>query len=158
MRTTYKVLAYAIAVLIVVQAAAIAFALAGLGSWVQDGGVLDKALMENEEDVPGFVVGLIVHGMNGQLLIPLLALVLLVVSFFAKINKGVALGAAVFGLVVVQVLLGMFSRGAELPLLGMVHGANAFVLFTVVVVAARRARRVGESAADQVAVSHRATV
>ena len=43
MRNVYRVLAYLLAVEVVVQAMAIAYAIAGLGKWVEDdGGVLNK--------------------------------------------------------------------------------------------------------------------
>jgi hypothetical protein len=41
MRTTYRVLAYLVALEVAVQAAAIAFAVFGLGLWIEDGGTLD---------------------------------------------------------------------------------------------------------------------
>ena len=49
-----------------------------------------------------------------------LALILLIVSFFAKIPGGVLWAGLVLVTVVVQVLLGMFGEGA--PALGLVHG------------------------------------
>jgi heme A synthase len=160
MRKTYRVLAYIIAALIVVQAASMVFAIAGLGKWVEEGGVLDKAAMEDEGPMPfPEIVGFIVHGMNGQMLIPLVALILLVISFFAKIPKGSAFAGAILGLIVVQVLLGLFSVGAQIPLLGLLHGANALLLFTVVLVAARRAgRAITTAAAAPAAHAERAGV
>ena len=56
------------------------------------------------------------HGMVGMMLIPLLALVLLIISFFAKIPGGVKWAAIVLGLVVLQVALGIF--GHETPYVG----------------------------------------
>ncbi|MGH3519344.1 MAG: hypothetical protein ACRDQ7_18380 [Haloechinothrix sp.] len=138
MRTTYRVLAYLIAVEVVIQAAAMVFAVAGLGKWIQEGGVLDKAAMESDEFPFPEVVGFIIHGINGQMVIPLIALILLIVSFFAKIPKGAAWAGGILGLVVLQVLLGIFGHG--MPLLGMLHGINALALFTVALVAARRAK------------------
>ncbi len=138
MRAAYRVLAYLVAALVVVQAAAIAWALSGLTSWVADGGTLDAAAMESEDVLFDEVAGFIVHGVNGMMLIPLVALVLLIVSFFAKVPKGVAWAGGVLGLVVVQVLLGMFSSG--LPLAGLLHGANALVLFVAALQAGRLAR------------------
>ncbi len=57
MRSAYRVLAYIIAIEVVVQAAAIAYALAGLSKWVSDGGTLDKASMESEDTTFPGVVG-----------------------------------------------------------------------------------------------------
>jgi len=95
MRSAYRVLAYIIAIEVVVQAAAIAYALAGLSKWVSDGGTLDKAAMESEDTTFTGVVGFIVHGINGQMLIPLLAVILLIISFFAKIPGGAKPGSTV---------------------------------------------------------------
>ena len=89
MKSAYRVLAYLMALEVLVQAGAIAYALSGLGAWIQSGGVLDKAAMESETtEFPG-VVGFMVHGLNGQMIMPLIALLLLVVSFFAKVRGGV---------------------------------------------------------------------
>jgi heme A synthase len=138
MRTTYRILAYLIAAEVAVQAAALAFAFSGLAHWLQGGGVLDSASIEGStEPFPEFI-GLIVHGINGSAVIPLLALLLLLCSFFAKVPRGVAWAVAVFVLVAVQVMLG-FSA-ADLPSLGALHGLNALLLFATAFLAARRAR------------------
>jgi len=136
MRSAYRVLAYIIAVEVVIQAAAIAYALAGLGKWVSDGGTLDKAAMESEDTTFTGVVGFIVHGINGQMLIPLLAVILLIISFFAKIPGGAKWAGLILLLVVIQVLLGLFSSG--IPQLAILHGANALALFAAAVYAGRR--------------------
>lgn len=47
MKMAYRILAYLIALGVVLQASAIAFAFFGLGSWVEGGGVLDKAFIES---------------------------------------------------------------------------------------------------------------
>ena len=84
----------------VVQAAAIAYARRRLGIWVEDGGVLDKAAMEATRRRFDEVVGFMVHGMNGMMLIPLVALVLLIVSFFAKVPGGIAAAGGLLALIV----------------------------------------------------------
>jgi len=136
MRSAYRVLAYIIAIEVVVQAAAIAYALAGLSKWVSDGGTLDKAAMESEDTTFTGVVGFIVHGINGQMLIPLLAVILRIISFFAKIPGGAKWAGLILLLVVIQVLLGLFSSG--IPQLAILHGANALALFAAAVYAGRR--------------------
>jgi hypothetical protein len=135
MKSVYRALAYLIALEVVIQAAAIAYAVAGLGKWVSEGGVLDAAAMESETTEFTGVAGFMVHGINGQMIVPLLALLLLVVSFFAKIPGGVLWAGLVLLTVVVQVLLGIFGHGA--PVLGLLHGAVALVLFVLAVIAAR---------------------
>lgn len=137
MRATYRVLAYLLALEVVVQAAAIAWAVFGLTTWIEGGGVLDKAGMESESVTFDGVAGFMVHGMNGTLIVPVIALVFLVVSFFARFPGAVAWAAAAFAAVVVQVALGIFAHSA--PVLGMVHGVLALVLLVVALVAARKA-------------------
>jgi hypothetical protein len=140
MKSVYRVLAYLIALEVVIQAAAIAFAIAGLGTWIQAGGVLDAAAMESETTEFTGVAGFMIHSMNGQMIVPLIALLLLISSFFARIPGGVLWAGLVLLAVVVQVLLGIFSHGA--PVLGLVHGIVAFVLFVFAVIAARKAEAV----------------
>jgi hypothetical protein len=140
MKSVYRALAYLVALEVVIQAAAIAFALAGLGKWISEGGVLDAAAMESESTDFTGVVGFMIHGINGQMIVPLIALLLLISSFFAKIPGGVLWAGLVLLTVVVQVLLGIFGHGT--PVLGMVHGAVAFVLFVFAVIAARKAEAV----------------
>jgi hypothetical protein len=140
MKSVYRVLAYLIALEVVIQAAAIAFAIAGLGTWIQEGGVLDAAAMESETTEFTGVAGFMIHGINGQMIVPLIALLLLISSFFARIPGGVLWAGLVLATVVVQVLLGIFGHGT--PVLGLIHGAVAFVLFTFAVIAARKAEAV----------------
>lgn len=140
MRTAYKVLAWLIAAEVMVQAAAIVYAIAGLGIWIdQDGGVLDKATMESEGTPFPEIVGFMIHGLNGQMIIPVLALILMIVSFFAKVPGGVKWAGFVLLAVVVQVLLGMFLH--EVSALGMLHGINALILFGLAAMAGVRAHR-----------------
>ena len=136
MRSVYRVFAFIIAAEVVIQAAAIAFAVFGLGKWIEDGGTLNKAAMEGDESGVGGVAGFAIHGINGTMIIPLLALVFLIISFFAKVPGGVKWAAITFGLVVVQVLLGMLGHGV--PGLGALHGINALALFGVAVMAGKR--------------------
>ena len=48
MRTAYKVLAYLVAAEVAVQAMVMVWAIAGLGKWVDGGGVFDKAVIESQ--------------------------------------------------------------------------------------------------------------
>lgn len=146
MRGTYRFIGYAIAVLVVVQAGAIAWAFFGLTDWISnDNGVVDKALLECSDCEQEFTAewGFAIHMFfNGLVLIPLLSLVMLIVSFFAKVRGGVVLALTVVGLVVLQVIvLPMLSRAID-PAFGALHGINALVLLGVALAAARRARSV----------------
>jgi hypothetical protein len=141
MRTAYKVLAYLVAAEVAVQAMLIVWGIAGLGKWVNDGGVFDKAVIESE-GTPPFpeVVGIIVHGINGLFVIPGLTLLLLIVSFFTKVRGAIKWAVVVFVLVVAQGQLG--ELGHDLPLAGALHGLNALALFGAAIYAGRRLRAV----------------
>ncbi len=155
MRTVYKVLAYLVAAEVVVQAAAIVYAIAGLGKWVDSGGVFDKAVMESDESPFPEVVGLLVHGINGSIVIPALAVLLLISSFFTKLPGAVKAAVLVLVLVAVQANLGF--AGHDIPALGALHGVNALLLFSAAVYAARRGRvRANDQASEPSEVAARA--
>ncbi|HEX2144337.1 MAG TPA: hypothetical protein VHG10_07510 [Glycomyces sp.] len=139
MRVAYRVLAYIIAIEVAIQAAVMVFAIAGLGIWVQEGGVFDKAVMESEEPPFPEVVGFMIHGINGMMIIPAIALLLLIASFFAKVRRGIVFALVIAALVVIQIYLGLF--GHEAAVFGMLHGINALALFTVALWAGLRAKK-----------------
>ena len=136
MRRAYHVLANLIAVEVVIQAMMIATGVAGLSHWIDDGATVNKHVLDNDPSFTGSF-GFAVHAINGEMLIPLLALILLVISFFAKVVGGTRWALYIVGLIVVQVVLGV-AQG-DVPYLGLLHGANAFALLVVAVLAARRA-------------------
>jgi len=144
MRATYRVLGYLIALEVVIQAAAVAYATFGESKFIEGGGTVDKALWDSDEIPFDEFVGYIVHGINGTNVIPLLAILMLIVSFFAKVEKGVVMALLVVVVVALQVLLGVYAH--ELPLLGLLHGINAFVLAGVASAAAARASKPEEVA------------
>lgn len=148
MKTVHKVLAYLIALEVMIQASLIAFAVAGIGVWVQDGGSLDEAafeaIFEGDLTFTG-VAGMMFHGLNGMMVIPSLALLLLIVSFFAKVPGGIKWAAAIVLLVVLQVTLGIF--GHEIAVSGALHGINALVLFSTAAMASKRVSRTPETGA-----------
>jgi len=137
MRSAYRILSYVLAAEIVIQAAAMVYAVAGLGKWVDGGGVLDKAAFESDDLSFTGVGGFIVHGINGMMIIPLLALILLIVSFFTKLPKAVVTAVGLLVLVVLQVVLGIV--GHEIPASGALHGINALLIFAGALHAARLA-------------------
>lgn len=146
MRNVYRALAFAIAGLVALQAASIAYGVSGLAKYIDGGGAVDK----NTEGFPG-VGGLIAHGIGGQMVIPIVTLLLLVISFFAHVAGGVRWALIVLGAVAVQVALGIFAH--SLPTLGAVHGVMALVLFGVAVTAAMRARVPDRTVAEPAWVS-----
>jgi heme A synthase len=120
------------------------YAIAGLGKWVDGGGVFDKSVMESDGSPFPEITGIIVHGINGSIVIPVLALALLVVSFFTKLPGAVKAAVLVLVLVAVQVNLGF--AGHDIPALGALHGVNALLLFSASVYTARRDRAARASA------------
>ncbi|KRC59176.1 hypothetical protein ASE14_15485 [Agromyces sp. Root81] len=139
MRRFYSGLAWAIAAGVVVQAAAIAFAFGGVLNRVSEGDVIDKALLESGGAGGTGELGFWIHAIGGAAMLPLLAAVLLVISFFVR-AKGARLWATLtLALIVLQVVLG-FSL-TDLPYLGLIHGANALAVVAAAVIAAMRVRR-----------------
>jgi hypothetical protein len=147
MRTVYKVVAYLIAAEVVVQAMAMVYAVAGLGKWVDGGGVFDKAVMESDETPFPEVAGFIVHGINGSMVIPGLALLLLIFSFFTKVRGAAKWAGLVLLLVVVQINLGFI--GHDVPAVGALHGLNALLLFSTAFYTGRRVRAAASTAAGR---------
>lgn len=141
MQKTYLIVARLISVLIVVQAMAIVFVVAGLFHWIDGGATLDKSVVDGWEDNPptfqGSLGAFIHFFLVGVVLIPLSGLVLLVVSFFAKIPRGVALAAAIVVSIIVQYLAAVIADSA--PWVGLIHGLNAFILLGLTLVAAKAA-------------------
>jgi hypothetical protein len=130
MRTTYRVLAMLIAIGVVVQTALIAVAWFAVLHSLDDGTVYDKNSADNWAQA--------LHGTLGMMVLPLIALVLLIVAFFAHIPGGVKWAAITFGVTVLQILLAFLGLAA--PVAGSLHGINAFVLAGVASIAMRKAR------------------
>jgi hypothetical protein len=145
MRTAYKVLAYIVAAEVAIQAMTMVWAIAGLVKWVDAGGVFDKSLMESEGTPFTEVFGIIVHAINGTFVIPAIALLLLIVSFFTKVRGAIKWGAIVFLLTVAQGQIGFL--GHEFPLAGALHGLNALALFASALYAGRRMRNAASRSA-----------
>jgi hypothetical protein len=147
MRKAHQILAIVLAAFVVIQAMAIAYALAGLGHWLEeDGGTINKAVLDSWDDNPpdwrgsgGFAL----HGIDGMMIIPLVTIVFLVVSLIAaKQVQGAAQRAGIlFGMVALQVFLGLALHGVVL--LAPLHALNGFGIFAMAIVTARKA---GEAA------------
>ena len=144
MRQTYRVLAWLIALGVVVQAAAIALGWFTALHDVDNGLVIDK----NYEGNAGHAL----HGIVGMYAIPVLGLVFLIVSFAAAkaVPRGSTWAAIVFLAILVQVALAFLAFG--LPAIGARHGLNALIVFGAAVRAALLTRtRSGAVAGDPVA-------
>lgn len=147
MRKAYRILADLIAIGVAVQAMAITWAMLGLLHWVDKGGTLDHQTLKAWDDkAPDFqgAAGFAIHGILGTMVLPILALALLAVAFFAGVDGAVKWAAVVVVSVLIQVGAGMGGEGA--PWLGLVHGLNAFALFSVAIVAARAAHPAAQTA------------
>ena len=138
MKNVYRVLAFLVAAGVMVQAAAIAYGMFGLIKWVENGGTLDKATELNSE--LGGYTGFSVHATAGIMVVPAIALLFLISSFFAKIPGGVKWALFVFLAALVQVALGLFAHA--IAGLGWLHGLNALILFGLAVTAGMRVNRV----------------
>jgi hypothetical protein len=146
MTKVFRVLAFIIAGLVAVQAALIGWAVIGLRAWVIDGNSLTQASMEGEELPFAEAAGFMVHAIGGTTLIPLLGLILLVVGLIAKFPGSTTLGAIVFALIVIQVVLGIATH--SITVAGALHGFNALLLFGAAIMAGMRARDVPVVADD----------
>ena len=154
MRRIYSALAWIIAAGVAVQAASIAFGLGGMSHYVQGGGVIDKALIESRQETFIGDLGFPIHALVGGMVIPIAAVALLAVAFFVKVRGARLWATIVLVLVALQITLGYSI--ADLPYLGLVHGANALaVLLTAVFAALRVSRpalvRAGKASSDAVA-------
>jgi hypothetical protein len=138
MRAVYRVFAGLIAVEVVIQAAAVAYGVFGLGKYIDDGHTVNKSMIDDGNTSFTGLGGLALHGINGTMIIPLLGLLFLIVSFFAKVPKGVMWALITFGLIIVQVALGIFAH--SVPALGILHGPNALLLFGVAMMAFMRSK------------------
>ena len=142
MKAAYKWLAFAIALEVVVQAAVIAYGYASLGKYVDDGATLTK----DTDSFPG-MTSLGIHASNGMMLIPLLAIALLVVALLSRIPGAPKAAGILLGMVVVQVLLGVF--GDAVPFLALLHGVLALGIFGYAAMTGVRASRMQDQRVDQ---------
>jgi hypothetical protein len=131
----YRVLGHTIAFCVVLQATWIALANFTLIHGVDGGDVIDKSYEGN------YANGL--HALFGMLLIPLLAIVLMITSFFVKVPGGIRWAGFVLLAVVVQIALAFTAF--SVPVVGALHGINAFVVLGLAEYSARRAGGPGPS-------------
>jgi hypothetical protein len=136
MRGAYRTVAGLIALAVLVQAAAIA------GGWFGTIHEIDDGATINSDYEGNF--GHSLHGVNGMMIIPLLGLVLFILSFLAKIPNGVKFAGFTLLAIVVQITLAFVAFGV--PVIGALHGINAFIVFGLALMCVRRA-----SAADTAA-------
>jgi uncharacterized membrane protein (Fun14 family) len=148
MQATYRVLAILVPVLVALQTAFIAMAVFGLFSWVDDGNDVTKSVLESDSSSITGSSGFALHAIGAMALV-VVAVLLLVVSFLAKIPGGVRSAALVLGAVVLQWVLAIVSFGAW-PV-GALHAINAFLVFGLGMMAAQRATRFMRGAPERTA-------
>jgi hypothetical protein len=136
MKSAYRAVAGLICVLVVVQAAGIAFGTFGILNFVEDGNSFTESIAEDGSAAGA--AGQLIHSI-GAAAIALLAIVLLIMSFFARVEGGVKWAGYVFLAVLAQWILAILAFGA--PVVGLLHGINAFVIFGVAMMAAQNAKR-----------------
>jgi hypothetical protein len=137
MKQAYRVLAFLIAAGVAIQAASIAYGMFGLLKWVEGGGTLDQST-ELTPALGGYT-GFSWHASGGIFILPAIALLLLISSFFAKVPGGIKWALIVLGVTVLQVALGLFAH--SVAWLGWLHGINALALFGTVMMAGMRVSR-----------------
>ena len=129
MRVAYRVLAMLIATLVVVQAAAIAYALFAIEHKTDDGIYYTKDTSNG---------GIDLHRVLGEMVIPVIVIAFLIVAFFARIPGGVKWAGITFGVLVLQIVLAYAAK--PVPFIGVLHAINAFALAAVAGIATRKAR------------------
>lgn len=137
MRATYRILAGLICLLVLMQAAAIAFGTFGILNFVEGGNDYTKSVAEDRASDAGGI-GQNIHSF-GAMAIALVAIILLIVSFFAKIDGGVKWAGIVFLAVLLQWVFAIIAFSA--PIVGLLHGLNAFVIFGTALSAMQIAKR-----------------
>lgn len=136
----YRLLASLVAVGVVIQAALIAYGIAGLSHWIYDErNTATRATFEEDGDVDyGGKLGFDLHGELGALWLPLLALAFLVVAFVTRrsVEHGLRVAGIVLALMVLQAVLGFATLAV--PGLAVLHAVNALALFSTAAYAAIR--------------------
>jgi len=148
MKSAYRVLAGLTCLLVLVQAAAIAFGTFGIINFVEDGNDYTKSIGEQRAAEAGGI-GQNIHSF-GAMAVSLVAILLLIVSFFAKIEGGVKWAGIVFVAVLLQWVFAIVAFSA--PVVGLLHGVNAFVIFGTAMTAMQRAKASAAATAEPAAV------
>ena len=146
MKSAYKYLALAIALDVLLQAAAIAYAVSGLASYVDDGHQVAKGTLEDAHFTG--VGGYALHAVNGMVVIPVLAIALLVVALVSRIPGAARQAGILLIMIVVQVGLG--GAAVAVPILGALHGVLALAVFGFATMIGVRAIRAEKSTTSTV--------
>ncbi|MGI9157471.1 MAG: hypothetical protein ACR2FG_12695 [Marmoricola sp.] len=147
MKSAYTYIAWLIALEVLVQAASIAYGVFGMEKWVEDGHSATKSSMESAHyaGAGGFTL----HGINGEIAIVVLGIILLVVAFLSKIPRATVAAGTLLAMIVVQVVLGLVS--SAVPVLGALHGILALLVFAYAAMIGVRVMLAGKRSAAPVA-------
>jgi hypothetical protein len=130
MRTGYRFVAQLIMAAVVVQAMAIALGVFAVEHDAASGRPFDQN--------SGDPLGVIIHGVVGEMIIPLLALLLVLLAFAGKVPGGIKAAVGVLTLVIVQIALGFAAF--SVPMLGLLHGLGAFAILGAAAAGVKQAR------------------
>jgi hypothetical protein len=139
MRTAYRYAALLIMAGVVVQAMVIALGMFALAHDVDGGRPFDQ----NSTDP----VGVVLHGVVGEMVLPLLALLLVSLGLVADVAGGVKAALLVLVAVIVQILTGFASF--SVPPIGLLHGLGAFAVLWAAAAAAKLAAEAGSVRGDR---------
>jgi hypothetical protein len=134
MQSAYKIIAHLVSLAVVVQAAVIAWAVFDL-----------IALLQAGTTPGGPPPGGIVHGFLGNYVVPILALALLAVALLGRAGVKWALWL----LLAVAVQIGLAYAAFAIPLIGLLHAANAFAVLALAELGARSVSRAPAAAANR---------
>jgi heme A synthase len=111
---------------------------------------LNKQVLDDEDLHFQGVGGFAIHGMNGMMIIPLIAIVFLIVSLLAnkQLPGAAKRGGILFGMVALQVFLGLTLH--DVVVLAPLHALNGLGILAMAFVTARQAS-VAEPAVPAVA-------
>jgi hypothetical protein len=142
MRKAYQLFAGLLALEVLVQLTAIAYALAGLSKYIDDGGTVDKAFVESVMDGDASFSGsggFALHGINGTMIIPIVTIIFLIVSLLAnsKVPGAAKRAGIIFVMVALQVTLGISSH--EVIWLAPLHALNGLGILAMAGMSVRKA-------------------
>ena len=156
MKKAYQVIAGLVALEVMLQALFIAWGMFGFSNWIEDGGVFDKAAADAAEEGNLEFAGSIgwgLHFLNGFMVIPLIVLLLFILSFFAKVPRGIMFASVLVVLVILQMMvLPELARSAN-PIFGGLHGLNALLILGTAISAATAAGKAAKAPTESAEVA-----
>jgi len=130
MKTAFRVIAWVIAGAVMVQAAVMVFAIAGLFKYVSEGGVVSE---QTEPDAIVEGVGVVIHVTLANYLFPLLGLVAVVIAAFTRRASTIWTAVILLVLILLEWFLGV--AGYSAPIAGFLHGINGLAIFGLALLA-----------------------